>query len=240
MFPFVILSQKQRIKRYNLQFGGKEKHCTSLQSLKTFFAFQKAERQIWWLALKCSDQELYYPTHPPLHWELRLIQQVRYSKSPTVALHKFIGGLKPSLVATCLRLHTQYAPEVWGRWQRLDPTRKGTTLSTNNIQSFCWQVPTHSNCPRQGSLLVRSTPSFACTLQRLGITRTQPLQNRVHWHTEEMPHCDPGLQLEFRARTSFPQSISLTNKIQFYDITTMHGIKKSPSQSWGQRKFIWN
>lgn len=181
MFPFVILSQKQRIKRYNPQFGGKEKHCTSLQSLKTFFFFlvlshQEAERQIWRLALKCSNQEFYYSTHPPPHWELRLIQQVRYSKSPTVALHKFIGGLKPSLVATYLSLHTQYAPAVWGRWQSLDPTRKGTTLSTNNTQSFCWQVPTPRNCPLQGSLLVHSSPSFAGTLRRQGITTTQPLQ----------------------------------------------------------------
>lgn len=45
MFPFVILSQKQRIKRYNLQFGGKEKHCTSLQSLKTFFSNPQKSRK---------------------------------------------------------------------------------------------------------------------------------------------------------------------------------------------------
>lgn len=37
MFPFVILSQKQGIKRYNLQSGSKEKHCTSHQSLNTIF-----------------------------------------------------------------------------------------------------------------------------------------------------------------------------------------------------------
>lgn len=46
MFPFVILSQKRGIKRYKVQFGGKEKHCTSLQSLKTssiFFSFKKQE-----------------------------------------------------------------------------------------------------------------------------------------------------------------------------------------------------
>lgn len=45
MFPFVILSQKQRIKRYNLQFGGKEKHCTSLQSLKIFFFTPQKSRK---------------------------------------------------------------------------------------------------------------------------------------------------------------------------------------------------
>jgi len=174
-FPFVVLSQKQRIKRYNLQFSGKEKHRTSLQSLKTFFS-QKAERQIWWLALKCSKQEFYYSTHPPLHWELRLIQYVRYSKPPTMALHKFVGGLKPSLVATCLSLQAQYTPEAWGRWQSLEPTRRGTTLSTNNV--LCWQAPAHQKCPLQGSLSVRSSPSLACTLQRQGIMSTQPLQNR--------------------------------------------------------------
>lgn len=45
MFPFVILSQKQRIKRYNLQFGGKEKHCTYLQSLKIFFFTSQKSRK---------------------------------------------------------------------------------------------------------------------------------------------------------------------------------------------------
>lgn len=45
MFPFVILSQKQGIKRYNLQFGSKKKHCTSLQSLNTIFLAPQKSRK---------------------------------------------------------------------------------------------------------------------------------------------------------------------------------------------------
>lgn len=179
MFPFVILSRKQRIKRYNLQFGGKGKLHTSLQSLKTsFFIFflipksWKANLTTCTEVLKSRISLLNLPSSTLR--ELKLTQQVRYSKSLTVALHKSTGGLKPSLGAACLSLHTQHAPEVWGRWQFLDPIRKGTSLSTNNLQPFCRWVPAHNERPLQGSLWFCSSPALACSLQRWGVTCTEP------------------------------------------------------------------
>lgn len=184
MFPFVILSQKQRIKRYNLQFGGKEKRCASLPSLKAFF--QKAERQIWRLVLKCSNQEFYDSTHPPLHWGLILIQQIRSTKSPTMALHKFIGSLRLSLVASCT--HTE-GSRGWGRGQSSHPTRNGTTLPTNNTWLSHWQVPNLPQLPR--ARFPCSSPSFTAPC------RGKELTTRSHYRTSstdtEVLHREPGL-----------------------------------------------